>query len=49
MSRVILCKIGPRLGELRKLLDLNTSSPLVLTKQDVDDDNGSTKFSLASR
>ena len=37
MSRIILCKLGPRLGELRKLLDCNTSVPLVLNQHETVD------------
>jgi len=40
MSRIIVCKLAPRLGELRKLLDYNTSSPVVLNKhEDAEKDN----------
>ena len=50
MSRVIICKLGPRLGELRKLLDRNTSTPLVLNKQDThNDDTSNTNSQFGSR
>jgi len=49
MSRIIICKFGPRLGELRKLLDRNTSTPLVLNKQDSDDETRCIKPVLGKR
>ena len=48
MSRIIICKLGPRLGELRKLLDRNTSTPLILNRQDTTDEDNSIKSRFSS-